>query len=120
LTAIATRAEPTEEQLGKSAEEEEDALLPIRQIEAHSPLDRRQRLAGATEKGLIVPRKPVGHPQPRIHRQRLLERLRRLLQLSRRGAQHPLRVFWQDCEKLIADRRSQGAVCSLKTLPDYA
>src|SRR6516164_2479087 len=48
---------PADEQLGKSAEKEPDAVTAIGAVEPHGPLDRRQCIAGIAAKGRVVPGK---------------------------------------------------------------
>ena len=82
-----------EQQLGKSAEKEPDAVPPVRGIETHRAFDRRPGFIGAAEKGRIVPRKAVRDAQRLIHRQGLFEGALGLLQLSCRGVQHALHAM---------------------------
>src|SRR6516165_4935407 len=58
---------PPEQQFSKSAEEEPDAVLAIRSIQAHGALDRGGGFVGATEKGSIIPGKAVVACQLLIH-----------------------------------------------------
>ena len=61
-------------------------------IEPHGALDRRRGVAGAAEQRGVVAGKAVRQPQARVHRQRLLEGARRLLELAGGGVQHALRA----------------------------
>ena len=48
-----------EQEFGKPAKEEPNAVPSIRSIEVHRALDRRHRLVDAAQKGRIVPGEPV-------------------------------------------------------------
>jgi hypothetical protein len=82
-----------EQQFGKAAEEKPDAVAAFGGVERHGPLDRRQGLAGAAQKGGVVAGKAVGDAEAVIHRQRLLEGTCSFFELSGGGVQHALSAF---------------------------